>query len=121
MASAPSKTAIAFLLKADIPAPPTPLSSDIEDLHVQACGSGKDTYIDPSTGYTVFTALSHMRRGKCCGSACRHCPYAHQAVVARSGDKWRAGPPRIDVNVSAAAAPNISGAGGGGGGGGGVK
>jgi hypothetical protein len=24
----------------------------------------------------VFTAKYHLRRGYCCGSACRHCPYA---------------------------------------------
>jgi len=23
----------------------------------------------------VFTALSHIQRGNCCGSGCRHCPY----------------------------------------------
>jgi hypothetical protein len=23
----------------------------------------------------VFTALSHIQRGHCCGSGCRHCPY----------------------------------------------
>jgi len=24
----------------------------------------------------VFTAQFHLRRGSCCGSGCRHCPYA---------------------------------------------
>ncbi|GAB5586084.1 hypothetical protein Unana1_00984 [Umbelopsis nana] len=33
------------------------------------------TYIDPATGYTVMTELSHLSRGFCCGNACRHCPY----------------------------------------------
>jgi len=23
----------------------------------------------------VFTALSHLQRGQCCGNYCRHCPY----------------------------------------------
>lgn len=23
----------------------------------------------------VFTALFHLKRGQCCGSGCRHCPY----------------------------------------------
>lgn len=23
----------------------------------------------------VFTALSHIQRGQCCGTGCRHCPY----------------------------------------------
>jgi hypothetical protein len=26
-------------------------------------------------GYLVFTAQYHLKRGTCCGSQCRHCPY----------------------------------------------
>jgi len=51
------------------------LTMDIEDIHKLACENGRDTYIDPGTGYTVFTAHSHRKRGKCCGKKCRHCPY----------------------------------------------
>lgn len=29
-------------------------------------------YVDPSSGYKVFTEYAHLQRGKCCGSACRH-------------------------------------------------
>ena len=25
--------------------------------------------------YMVFTASYHLKRGYCCGSGCRHCPY----------------------------------------------
>ncbi len=25
--------------------------------------------------YLVFTAAYHLRRGYCCNSGCRHCPY----------------------------------------------
>jgi len=25
--------------------------------------------------YLVFTAAYHLKRGACCGSGCRHCPY----------------------------------------------
>ena len=25
--------------------------------------------------FLVFTAWSHLKRGSCCGSNCRHCPY----------------------------------------------
>lgn len=32
----------------------------------------KQMYVDPSTGYKVFTEYAHLQRGKCCGSACRH-------------------------------------------------
>lgn len=32
-----------------------------------------DSYVE--NGCVVFTAKYHLRRGYCCGSACRHCPY----------------------------------------------
>lgn len=51
-----------------------------EAAHRAACDAGLDHYIDPETGYAVFTALAHERRGYCCGSRCRHCPYDHEAV-----------------------------------------
>jgi hypothetical protein len=49
-------------------------------LHEAACARGEATYRDPETGYSVFTRTAHLKRGKCCGSACRHCPYDHEAV-----------------------------------------
>ncbi|MCO6045782.1 DUF5522 domain-containing protein [Aeoliella sp. ICT_H6.2] len=33
----------------------------------------RDYYIEQ--GRVVFTAGYLLRRGKCCGSGCRHCPY----------------------------------------------
>jgi len=35
--------------------------------------STEDYYMDGS--YMVFTAAYHLKRGYCCGSDCRHCPY----------------------------------------------
>ncbi|MBK6930837.1 MAG: hypothetical protein IPH12_08150 [Saprospirales bacterium] len=37
---------------------------------------GRDYYLE--NGYMVFTAYFLQRRGKCCGSGCRHCPYRKQ-------------------------------------------
>lgn len=34
-----------------------------------------DYYIDQETGFMVFTAKYHLKRGYCCGSGCRHCPF----------------------------------------------
>ena len=34
---------------------------------------GVDYYFDGE--YMVFTATYHRKRGYCCGSKCRHCPY----------------------------------------------
>ncbi|MGO4998099.1 DUF5522 domain-containing protein [Oceanisphaera sp. W20_SRM_FM3] len=33
----------------------------------------EDYYIE--NGYSVFTAVFHLKRGYCCGNGCRHCPY----------------------------------------------
>jgi hypothetical protein len=35
--------------------------------------AGVDYYIDD--GKFVFTAAYHLKRGFCCNSRCRHCPY----------------------------------------------
>ncbi|CAB3404918.1 unnamed protein product [Caenorhabditis bovis] len=45
--------------------------------HMKAVNERKLHYKDPATGYTVFTISQHLKRGKCCGSGCRHCPYEH--------------------------------------------
>jgi ATP-binding cassette subfamily B (MDR/TAP) protein 1 len=49
-------------------------------VHEEACQKGLKTYLDPETGYQVFTAIAHKERGRCCGSGCRHCPYSHENV-----------------------------------------
>lgn len=30
-------------------------------------------------GYRVFTEKYHLKRGYCCESGCRHCPYGYNA------------------------------------------
>jgi hypothetical protein len=34
---------------------------------------GEDYYQEGD--FIVFTSLYHLKRGYCCGSGCRHCPY----------------------------------------------
>ena len=62
---------------------------DMEDLnvltswqrvHEEACKEHLDHYIDPATGYFVFTKYAHQKRGYCCGKGCRHCAYFHANV-----------------------------------------
>ncbi|MEM6927866.1 MAG: DUF5522 domain-containing protein [Myxococcota bacterium] len=50
------------------------------DVHARALAQGATTYVDPATGYRVFTEIAHRKRGSCCGSACRHCPFDHANV-----------------------------------------
>lgn len=35
----------------------------------------EDYYLE--NGFVVFTAAYHLKRGTCCGSGCRHCPYGN--------------------------------------------
>ena len=55
--------------------------TDIEEIHTQAIQAKAKTYIDPSTGFTVFTEYAHLKRGRCCGNMCRHCPYGWENVT----------------------------------------
>lgn len=44
--------------------------------HFVAELSPEDFYFE--NGVRVFTALYHQKRGYCCGSGCRHCPYRNE-------------------------------------------
>ena len=35
----------------------------------------KDDYYLTPEGFIVFTEKYHLKRGHCCQSGCRHCPY----------------------------------------------
>lgn len=56
-------------------------TSSFAELHEQACALGQVSYLDPVTGYRVFTRIGLERRGTCCGCGCRHCPYGHVQVT----------------------------------------
>jgi len=47
----------------------------IRAAHDRAVAAGEPGYLDPETGFFVFTAAELEARGTCCGSGCRHCPY----------------------------------------------
>ena len=64
----------------------------IKLLHDICNGEGDATYIDPATGYTVFSFFAHLKRGHCCGikeengvqkrtHRCRHCPYKDDGTL----------------------------------------
>ncbi len=52
------------------PQPPAALSAGLDP---------EDFYFDGPL--LVFTAAWHLKRGSCCGSGCRHCPYGHASVA----------------------------------------
>lgn len=49
-------------------------SADIEEAHQAACLAKKSFYLDPQTGFQVFTS-HYLSQRECCSSGCRHCPY----------------------------------------------
>lgn len=54
-----------------IPAAPPPPALDAEDYYFEG-------------PYLVFTAAYHLKRGSCCHSGCRHCPYGSAKTPAES-------------------------------------
>ncbi|HEX3333773.1 MAG TPA: DUF5522 domain-containing protein [Acidimicrobiales bacterium] len=56
-------------------APDHPSYAAILEAHRAALRDGADMYVDPVSGLAVLTATYLTRRGTCCGSGCRHCPY----------------------------------------------
>ena len=56
----------------------SPERSDYEAIlaaHEAAIERGDTSYRDPTSGLVVMTHCSHLERGTCCDSSCRHCPY----------------------------------------------
>ena len=48
---------------------------------------GEDFYREGA--YVVFTASYHLRRGYCCESGCRHCPYGAESSPAEFHEEGR--------------------------------
>jgi len=43
-------------------------------------------YYESPEGYRVFTEQYHLKRGYCCQSGCRHCPYGYGAKNRNIGE-----------------------------------
>ena len=50
---------------------PEPFAESEQDVSIEL--TQEDFYLEGS--YMVFTAAYHLKRGFCCNSDCRHCPY----------------------------------------------
>ena len=55
--------------------PSRPDYQEILEAHREAVRLGEACYRDPASGLYVLTAATHLARGTCCDSGCRHCPY----------------------------------------------
>lgn len=49
------------------------------DDHTPPPQAAPDQYVE--RGLVVYTAAYHLKRGSCCGSGCRHCPYHPRHVA----------------------------------------
>jgi hypothetical protein len=58
-----------------------PAAPYLGQTQAQSLIEGIDYQIEAG-GLLVFTAWYHLKRGHCCGSRCRHCPYGHVNVPA---------------------------------------
>lgn len=47
-----------------------------------------DYYLNEE-GLLVFTEAYHLKRGYCCGCACKHCPYQHVNVTKKKQNERR--------------------------------
>ncbi|MEI7654266.1 MAG: DUF5522 domain-containing protein [Actinomycetota bacterium] len=47
----------------------------IVEAHERAVRAKETFYRDPTTGLYVLTCATHLERGFCCETGCRHCPY----------------------------------------------
>ena len=62
--------------------------ADVETLKVKTpLVEGVDFYREGA--YVVFTEGYHLRRGYCCESGCRHCPYGAEAKGVESNEEKR--------------------------------
>ncbi len=66
---------------------------------------GEDYYLTPE-GYRCFTEKYHLKRGHCCKSGCRHCPYGFdkktgeiKKLAASGGLAIRAQPFQADLYI----------------------
>jgi uncharacterized protein DUF5522 len=49
----------------------------MEDMEEDELKAGEDYYLDEN-GLMVLTEAYLLKRGECCQSGCRHCPYGFQ-------------------------------------------
>ena len=46
----------------------------------------EDYYLSPE-GYVIFTEAYHLKRGYCCSSGCKHCPWKEKKFESDNSDQ----------------------------------
>lgn len=52
------------------------MSDEMDDFSKKNNLKEDEYYLSPE-GYIIFTEKYHLRRGYCCKSGCKHCPYGY--------------------------------------------
>ncbi|MCH2224414.1 MAG: DUF5522 domain-containing protein [Crocinitomicaceae bacterium] len=52
------------------------MSDDMSGFSKRSKFDSEDYYLN-SEGFIVFTEAYHLKRGYCCKSGCKHCPYGY--------------------------------------------
>ncbi len=58
---------------------------ELRTARLRRLGLEEGDYYMSVEGYLVFTEQYHLKRGHCCQSGCRHCPYGFNAKKGKVG------------------------------------
>ncbi len=58
------------------------MSDDMSGFSKRSRLEKEDYYLNPE-GYIVFTEKYHLKRGYCCKSGCKHCPYNYNKATGK--------------------------------------
>ncbi|HAN32488.1 MAG TPA: hypothetical protein DCQ06_12905 [Myxococcales bacterium] len=75
--------------------------------HAAALQAREPSYVDPATGLTAMTEISHLERGYCCGNACRHCPFEWASVSFNDMPADGKPPPPVSLELMQEIAPDL--------------
>lgn len=56
---------------------PTPPPDDPRTRHLKRLGYDEEDFYFTPEGQVAWTEAFHLKRGYCCQSGCRHCPYGN--------------------------------------------
>ena len=68
--------------------------AEYKALHRHAVANNRTTYIDPASGYSVFSQV-YLKRRPCCGNGCRHCPHGY-INVPKKGNECKNKDPNLE-------------------------
>jgi len=58
------------------------MTDDMSGFSKRSKLADEDYYMSPE-GFIVFTEKYHLKRGHCCKSGCKHCPYGYNRATGR--------------------------------------